>query len=111
LAVEADGGVRSDIPKGAVILLHVYETFPWVDDTYVRITMTGQDIINFLKATNLNAGFSREPEVSANDGTVTGILLNGQPINPSVSHAVFSQFIGRCQFLLPLLQRKTTWTA
>lgn len=88
LAVEAGGGVRSDIPKGAVTLLHVYETFPWADDTYVRITMSGQDIINFLKTTNLNAGFSRELEVSANDGIVTSVLFNGQPINPSVSYKV-----------------------
>ena len=49
LAVEAGGGVRSDIPAVPVTMLQVYETFPWSDDTFVRIEMTGQDIVNFLK--------------------------------------------------------------
>ncbi len=45
LAIEAGGGVRADIPAGPVTFLQVYETFPWADDLYVRVNMTGQDII------------------------------------------------------------------
>jgi 2',3'-cyclic-nucleotide 2'-phosphodiesterase (5'-nucleotidase family) len=88
LAVEAGGGVRSDIPAGAMTFLHVYETFPWADDTYVRISMTGQDIINFLKATNLDAGFSAALDVTAFDGIPTSVKMNGAPIGLSTIYKV-----------------------
>ena len=88
LAIEAGGGVRSDIPAGAVTYLHVYETFPWADDTYVRISMTGQDIINFIKATNLDTGFSRALDVTAFDGIPTSVKMNGAPIGLSTVYKV-----------------------
>lgn len=81
LAVEAGGGVRADIPAGPVTYLQVYETFPWSDDTFVRIDMNGQDIINFLKATNMDAGFSSALDVTAVDGVATSVKFNGQPID------------------------------
>jgi len=88
LAIEAGGGVRSDIPAGAVTYLHVYETFPWADDTYVRISMTGQDIINFIKTTNLDTGFSRQLDVTAKDGIITQVLFKGAPIGLSTVYKV-----------------------
>ncbi|MEW6429781.1 MAG: DNRLRE domain-containing protein, partial [Thermodesulfobacteriota bacterium] len=88
LAIETGGGVRADIPAGPVTYLQVYETFPWSDDTYVRIDMTGQDIINFLRATNLNSGFSRALEVNADDGVPTSITFNGAPIDPGHTYTV-----------------------
>ena len=42
--------------------------------------MTGQEIVNFIKETNLNAGFSRQLDVTAVDGTPTVVLFNGAPI-------------------------------
>ena len=90
LAIEAGGGVRADIPAGPVTYMQVYETFPWADDTYVRVSMTGQDIINFLNATNLDTGFSREMDVSAVDGVISpsSVLMNGQPIGLSTVYKV-----------------------
>jgi 2',3'-cyclic-nucleotide 2'-phosphodiesterase / 3'-nucleotidase / 5'-nucleotidase len=88
LAVEAGGGVRADIPAGPVTWKQVYETFPWADDTYVRVSMTGQDIVNFLKATNLDAGFSSELDVTAFDGITTSVLMNGSPIGLSTVYKV-----------------------
>ena len=88
LAVEAGGGVRADIPAGPVTYLNVYETFPWADDTYVRISMTGQDILNFLKATNLDAGFSSALDVTAVDGIPTSVKMNGSPIGLSTVYKV-----------------------
>jgi MYXO-CTERM domain-containing protein len=88
LAIEAGGGVRSDIPAGPVTLTQVYETFPWSDDTFYRINMTGQDLFNFLKDTNLNAGFSRELHVTAVDGVPTSVTFNGQPINLAQTYTV-----------------------
>jgi 2',3'-cyclic-nucleotide 2'-phosphodiesterase (5'-nucleotidase family) len=88
LAVEAGGGVRADIPAGAVTYKQVYETFPWADDLYVRIDMTGQDILNFLKATNLNAGFSSQIDVTAFDGIATSVTFNGVPIDRTHTYTV-----------------------
>lgn len=88
LAIEAGGGVRADIPAGAVTYLQAYETFPWADDTYVRVNMTGQDIINFLKATNLDTGFSSELDVTAFDGIVKTVLIHGQPIGLTTVYKV-----------------------
>ena len=81
LAVEAGGGVRADIPAGPVTWRQVYETFPWADDVYYRVNMTGQDIINFLNKTNLDAGFSSALEVTAFDGIPTNVTFNGLPID------------------------------
>jgi 2',3'-cyclic-nucleotide 2'-phosphodiesterase (5'-nucleotidase family) len=88
LAVEAGGGVRSDIPKGNVTYLQIYETFPWNDDTFTRVNMTGQDIINFLKATTMDAGFSSALDVTAVDGVPTSVKFNGQPIDLSHTYTV-----------------------
>src|SRR5262249_9612055 len=88
LAIEAGGGVRSDIPAGPVTYLHVYETFPWADDTYVRVSLTGQDIINFLNATNLDTGFSSALDVTAFDGIPTSVKINGQPIGLGTTYKV-----------------------
>ena len=59
----------------------MYETFPWADDVYYRVNMTGQDIINFLNKTNLDAGFSSALEVTAFDGIPTNVTFNGLPID------------------------------
>src|SRR5262249_18402372 len=65
-----------------------YETFPWADDTYYRVNMTGQDIINFLKATNMDAGFSSALDVTAFDGIPTSVKMNGQPIGLATTYTV-----------------------
>jgi hypothetical protein len=88
LAMEAGGGVRADIPAGPVTYVQVYDTFPWADDTYVRVNMTGQDILNFLNAVDLDAGFSRELDVTAFDGIITSVKINGQPINTAANYKV-----------------------
>jgi 2',3'-cyclic-nucleotide 2'-phosphodiesterase (5'-nucleotidase family) len=88
LAIEAGGGVRADIPAGPVEYVQVYDTYPWADDIYVRVNMTGQDIINFLNAVNLDAGFSRELDVTAFDGVITAVKINGQPIGLTTNYKV-----------------------
>ncbi|HCE67604.1 MAG: hypothetical protein A2X82_07465 [Geobacteraceae bacterium GWC2_55_20] len=88
LAIETGGGVRADIPAGPVTYLQIYETFPWSDDFFYRINMTGQEIVNFLKETNLNAGFSRQLDVTAYDGVPTEVRFNGQPIELNRTYTV-----------------------
>jgi 2',3'-cyclic-nucleotide 2'-phosphodiesterase (5'-nucleotidase family) len=81
LSFETGGGVRSDIPAGPITFSQVYETFPWSDDLFYRINMTGQEIFNFLKQTNCDAGFSSALHVVASDGVPTSVTFNGQPLD------------------------------
>jgi 2',3'-cyclic-nucleotide 2'-phosphodiesterase (5'-nucleotidase family) len=81
LAWEVGGGVRSDIPAGPMTYAQAYETFPWSDDTFTRINMTGQEIINFLKVTNCDAAFSSALHVVAHDGVPVTVTFNGAPID------------------------------
>jgi 2',3'-cyclic-nucleotide 2'-phosphodiesterase (5'-nucleotidase family) len=103
LAIESGGGVRADIPAGPVTYLQVYETFPWNDDTFNRVNMTGQEIINFLKATNCDAGFSRDLDVTAADGVPTNVKFAGQPID--LNH-VYTVAINNYMYAHP----PTNWT-
>jgi 2',3'-cyclic-nucleotide 2'-phosphodiesterase (5'-nucleotidase family) len=88
LSIESGGGVRADIPAGPVTFLKIYETFPWNDDFFTRVNMTGQEIFNFLKLTNMGAGFSSALDVSAFDGVATSIKFNGQPIDLNHNYTV-----------------------
>lgn len=81
LAMEAGGGVRADIPAGPVTYMQIYETFPWNDDTFTIVKMTGQEIVNFLKTTTMDAGFSSDLEVTAVDGVPTEVKFQGSPID------------------------------
>ncbi|HEY4744021.1 MAG TPA: DNRLRE domain-containing protein, partial [Desulfuromonadaceae bacterium] len=88
LAMEAGGGVRADIPAGPVTYMQIYETFPWNDDTFYRVNMTGQEIVNFLKQTTMDAGFSSALDVTAYDGVATSVKFNGQPIDLGKTYTV-----------------------
>ncbi len=103
LSIEAGGGVRSDIPAGPVTFMQVYETFPWSDDLLVRINMTGQDIINFLKATNCDAGFSRELDVTAHDGIPTLVRIRDAQgvLNPIDLNHVYTVAINDYMYAHP----------
>lgn len=88
LSIEAGGGVRADIPAGPVTFLQVYETFPWNDDFFTRVNMTGQEIVNFIKLTNLGTGFSSDLDVTAYDGVATSVKFKGLPINLNQTYTV-----------------------
>lgn len=81
LALEAGGGVRSDIVAGPVKYTNIYETFPWADDTIYLINMTGQQIYSYFKKHNCDAAMSVGWHVTANDGVPTAITVNGNPLN------------------------------
>ncbi|HET6513530.1 MAG TPA: MBG domain-containing protein [Thermodesulfovibrionales bacterium] len=88
LAFETGGGVRADIPAGPVTYLQIYETFPWSDDVFYRVNMTGQEIINFVKENNMDAGFSSGLDVTAFDGIPSSAKFNGQPIDVNHTYTV-----------------------
>ena len=81
LAIEAGGGVRSDIPAGAITYSQIYETFPWADDTIYLIKMTGQQIFTYFKDHGCDAAMSRGWFVTAHDGVPTSITFNNAPID------------------------------
>ncbi len=88
LAMESGGGVRADIPAGPVTFLQAYETYPWSDDTFYRVNMSGQEITNYVMKTGCDTGFSSALEVTAVDGVPTTITLNGQPLDPAHTYTV-----------------------
>ena len=88
LALEAGGGVRSDIIAGPVKYTNIYETFPWADDTIYVVNMTGQQIYSYFKKHNCDAAMSAGWHVNANDGVPTQITLNGTPIGLSTVYKV-----------------------
>ena len=88
LSIESGGGVRSDIPAGPVTFMQIYETFPWNDDLLCVVTMTGQEIWNYIKGTACNAGFSKGWIVTAHDGVPINITYNNQPISLSGTYQV-----------------------
>ena len=81
LAIEAGGGVRSDIPAGPITYSQIYETFPWADDTIYLIKMTGQQLYTYFKDHGCDAAMSRGWFVTAHDGVPTNITFNGTPID------------------------------
>lgn len=88
LAIESGGGVRSDIPAGAITYTQIYETFPWADDTLYLIKMTGQQIYTYMKDHGCDVGISRNWHVTGHDGVPTLITYNGTPINPGQQYTV-----------------------
>ena len=88
LAVEAGGGVRSDIPAGPVTYTEIYETFPWADDTIYEVNMTGQEIWDYIKGHDCDAAISRGWKVTAFDGNPTSITYNGQPVDLAHTYKV-----------------------
>ena len=88
LSIESGGGVRADIPAGPVTYMQIYETYPWNDDYFDRVNMTGQEIVNYLKLNSMDAGFSSALDVTAFDGNPTTVLFNGQPIDPNHTYTV-----------------------
>jgi 2',3'-cyclic-nucleotide 2'-phosphodiesterase (5'-nucleotidase family) len=88
LAMESGGGVRADIPAGPVTYLQAYETYPWSDDTFYRVNMTGQDVINYVMKTGCDTGFSSALEVTAVDCVPTTVTFDGQPLDPAHTYTV-----------------------
>ena len=88
IAIEAGGGVRSDIPAGPVTYSQIYETFPWADDTINEINMTGAQIWDYFKQHGCDAAMSHGWFVTAFDGVPTSITYNGTPIDLAHTYKV-----------------------
>ncbi len=83
LCIEVGGGVRSDIAAGPMTFTNIYEMYPWVDDTLCTVSMTGQQIWDFIQNNNCDVGISREWHVTAADGKITTLTYNGSPVDLS----------------------------
>lgn len=94
LAMQSGGGVRRDVPAGAITFLQIYETYPWMDDDMVQVTMTGQEIWNFIQGDYCGTSLSRDWLVTANDGIITAITHQGNPIDLGSSyHVLISEYM------------------
>ena len=81
LGIQSGGGIRRDVQAGPVTYLEIYETYPWQDDEMVRIQMTGQQIWDYIEGRFVGSSISEGWVVTANDGIISGITVNGSPIN------------------------------
>jgi len=81
LAMQSGGGVRRDVPAGAITYLQIYETYPWMDDNMVQVTLTGQEIWNFIEGDYCGTSLSKDWLVTADDGIISAITYQGNPVN------------------------------
>lgn len=88
LAIQSGGGVRRDVPAGPVTFLQIYETYPWMDDNMAQVTLTGQEIWNYIEGDYCGTSLSKDWLVTADDGIITAITYLGSPINLSGNYAV-----------------------
>ena len=95
LAMQSGGGVRRDVPAGPVTFLQIYETYPWMDDNMVQVTMTGQEIWDFIETDYCGTSLSSGWLVTADDGIISAITYQGNPINLGGSYNVLiSEYMG-----------------
>ncbi len=88
LAVQSGGGIRKDVAAGPVRYIDIYETYPWQDDNMVLVSMTGLQIWDYLEDENCGASISDGWEVHANDGIITAVYLNDQPLELNREYTV-----------------------
>jgi 2',3'-cyclic-nucleotide 2'-phosphodiesterase (5'-nucleotidase family) len=88
LALQSGGGVRRDVPSGPVTFAQIYETYPWQDDSMVRVVMTGQEIWDYIEGDFCGTSISRDWLVTAADGLVSSVTYQGNPINPNGTYNV-----------------------
>lgn len=88
LAIQSGGGIRRDIPAGWITYGQIYEAYPWQDDNMVTITMTGQEIWDALESLHCGASISKGWEVTAEDGIISSLKLNGSDINLEANYQV-----------------------
>lgn len=88
LAIQSGGGVRRDVPAGPVTYTQIYETYPWAEDSMVRVDMTGQAIWNFIEGDYCDAALSKGWLVTAHNGKITSIKYNGTEISKTATYHV-----------------------
>ena len=83
LAITNSGGIRSDIPKGDIRVVDVYNVLPF-ENTLVMVDLTGTaliEIINHSLSNAINTGgfmqFSSNVTVSRDS-----VIINRMPVNP-----------------------------
>lgn len=88
-AIQNGGGIRADLPGGAITKKTIYEILPF-DNSVVVVSIKGSDLLalfDFLATTPGKGSFPQVSEgVSFAIDTTTGkcqdILINGEPIDP-----------------------------
>jgi 2',3'-cyclic-nucleotide 2'-phosphodiesterase / 3'-nucleotidase / 5'-nucleotidase len=89
LAIQSGGGIRRDVKAGYITYGEIYETYPWQDDQMVRVELTGQQIRDYIESKFVGASISRDWLVTAEDGEVSSVLYQGNPISLTGTYSVF----------------------
>ena len=71
LAIQSGGGIRREIDAGPITYLEIFETYPWDDDSMVRVQMSSQDVWNYIEGHFVGSSISEDWRVTAHDGQVT----------------------------------------
>lgn len=75
------GGIRTNLPKGAVRIYDIYSIFPF-DNAVVIFDIKGSDLAKFFQKQ------ARKPEALSNvrfdvvDGQIKTLLIGGEPLDP-----------------------------
>jgi 2',3'-cyclic-nucleotide 2'-phosphodiesterase (5'-nucleotidase family) len=88
LALQSGGGIRRDVAAGPITYLEIFETYPWQDDEMVMVTMTGQQIWDYLESHYVGSSISQGWQVTADDGIISSVLYQGSPVNLSGNYNV-----------------------
>ncbi len=91
LAITNFGGLRNDLPQGAVTVGHVTQVMPF-DNAVVFLELKGSDMLLLADAIAAKGG---EVETGLSltigrDGKAKNVLLGGQPIDPQRTYRVIS---------------------
>jgi 2',3'-cyclic-nucleotide 2'-phosphodiesterase (5'-nucleotidase family) len=94
LAIQSGGGVRRDVAAGPVTYLEIFETYPWQDDEMVMVSMTGQQIWDYLESHYVGSSISQDWQVTADDGIISAITYQGGSINLTGDYnVIISQYM------------------
>ena len=77
MAIQTGGGVRRDVAAGPITYREIFETYPWDDDSMVRVQMTSADVWAYLEGEFVGASISADWRITADDGVISSIEFDG----------------------------------
>ena len=76
LALQSGGGIRRDNGAGPITYLEIFETYPWDDDSMVRVQMTSAQLWEYIEGRFVGSSISADWRVAAEDGQITDISFD-----------------------------------
>lgn len=113
-AIMNKGGIRQDMPKGAVSEGLINSIFPF-NNRFVVLEISGADLLDAFKVMAERGGdaISKELKVTFNaKGEITSAKVNGKKVNPTATYhlATIDYLANGGDYMVPLQRAKRTWT-